>query len=85
MYEHKSEKFKEATKSRYCKDALDTFFKRPIINSVVFAEESKIESQNTARNILRKLENSGLIKKIRTGKGQSPSIYLFSDIINLLE
>ncbi|GHT07728.1 hypothetical protein AGMMS49532_01110 [Endomicrobiia bacterium] len=55
MYEHESEKFKEATKSRYYKDALDIFFKRPIINSAVFAEESKIESQNTARNILRRL------------------------------
>ncbi|MDR0820249.1 MAG: Fic family protein [Endomicrobium sp.] len=85
LYEHKSEKFKEATKSRYYKDALDTFFKRPIINSVVFAKKSKIESQNTARNILKRLESSGLVKKIRTGKGQSPSIYLFADIINLLE
>ncbi|OEG71857.1 hypothetical protein ATZ36_12270 [Candidatus Endomicrobiellum trichonymphae] len=63
LHEYKSEEFKEVTKLRYYKDALDTFFKRPIISSIVFAEKSKIESQNTARNILKRLESSGFIKK----------------------
>ncbi|MDR2192141.1 MAG: Fic family protein [Endomicrobium sp.] len=85
LYKQKLQEFKETTKSQYYKCALDAFFKRPIINSVVFAQKADIESHNTARNMLKKLEQKGIISKIKAGKGQAPSIYLFKDIIDLVE
>jgi Fic family protein len=85
LYKQKSTEFKEAIRSQYYKDAIEAFFKRPIINSIDFARESKIKSFSTARNILKKLESKNLIKKVKEGQGRYPSIYLFKDIMDLLE
>lgn len=85
LYRIKSEEFKKSTKSHHYQEALDVFFKRPIVNSVAFMQKSKIDTPNTARNILKKLEKDKLIIKTRESAGRSPSIYLFPDIINLVE
>jgi Fic family protein len=84
LYKRKSEEFRLATKSQFYQSAVNSFFKRPIINSVDFAKKSKIDSQNTARNILKKLEEKKLITKTKTGKGQAASIYMFSDLLNIM-
>ncbi len=84
LYNSFCEKFQKSTKSQYHKAALDVFFRRPITNSVFFAEKTGINA-NTARNLLKKLEKDLLIKKIQEGKGPNPSIYVFTDLLNLVE
>lgn len=85
LYKIKSEEFKKSTKSHHYQNALNVFFKRPIVNSVTFMSKGSIDNPNTARNILKKLEKDKLIVKTKEGAGRSPSIYLFPDIINLVE
>jgi hypothetical protein len=61
LYEYKNEEFIETAKARYYKNTFDAFFKRSTINSADFVKRDKIESQNTVKNILKRLGSSGLI------------------------
>lgn len=85
LYEHMKSQFQEVTKSQFSQSALDTFFKKPIVNSTNFREISGIDGRATAKNILDNLRAAKLIKLIRAGVGQSPSVYAMPDLINITE
>lgn len=85
LYENMKSQFQEVTKSQFSQSALDTFFKNPIVNSTKFREISGIDGRATAKNILDNLRAAKLIKLIRAGVGQSPSVYAMPDLINITE
>lgn len=84
LYNEYCERFQKSTKSQYHKAALDVFFRRPITNSIFFAEKTGANN-NTSRSLLKKLEKDSLIRKIQEGKGPHPSVYAFTELLNLVE
>lgn len=83
LYEEMKKKFQEAINSRYYVDALDCLFKRPIISSNLFIEKTAPGHGNTARNILKKLEEASILIKIEQGSGRTPSRYAFPSLLNI--
>jgi DNA-binding MarR family transcriptional regulator len=76
-------RFQKALHSQYYLSALECLFKRPIINGALFAEKTKVNHPNTARNILNKLEQAGLIKKVQKGGARRSALYAFPQLLLL--
>jgi len=85
LYNQLKPQFIEATHSQFAVPALDTFFRKPLINSTDFAELSGIDNRVTANGILTKLSDKQLIQVFRTGSGRTPNIYILSRLLNIAE
>lgn len=85
LYEETRRNVVSITHSQYAMAAVDVFFKRPIISGTSFSKEAGFNNRVTANNMLRQLENEGLIAKVREGSGRTPAVYAFSRLINIAE
>jgi Fic family protein len=83
LYEETAEKIRNATHSQYIKNALDTIFKYPIINTNTFVKISKIPKTSVPQ-ILNKLVEIKILD-IRKGSGRRSSTYFFKKLINTVE
>lgn len=80
LYNLKKEEIKDVTKSQYAVNILDTIFSYPFFSSSQFAEKSGI-AQPYSNQVIKKLENANIVRLLRKGKGNKPSIYFVSDLI----
>ena len=85
LYENMRREFLEVTHSQYAGAAVDAFFARPIIRATDFRQVVGFNTRVTANNMLRQLENSGHIRKVRDGAGPIPSVYALPALINIAE
>lgn len=85
LYETMKVKFAEATQSKHSQTSLDAFFKRPIIRSTDFTVDAKIDSRETANNILRRLREKNLIDVVLEGAGSRPTVYIMKSLIDVAE
>ncbi len=72
------------TRSQYSIQTIDAIFSSPIINSSDFSLKSGIPDR-TAQRIIQKLEQDGILRLIREGRGSRSPTYLFSDLLNITE
>jgi len=85
LYEKSKMEFAAATQSQYAIAALDTFFKKPIINTSLFLKTTAIHNRGTGNDILKKLVNAKLIKLLKPSEGRKPAVYIFCDLLNIVE
>ncbi|HEY9237174.1 MAG TPA: Fic/DOC family N-terminal domain-containing protein [Phenylobacterium sp.] len=85
LYERMRREFVEVTHSQYAGNAVDAFFARPVIRAPDFREVAGFNTRVTANNMLRQLEGAGLIRRVREGSGQTPSVYALPGLINIAE
>lgn len=85
LYTNLKPQFIDATHSQFAVPALDTFFRKPFVNSTDFATLSGIENRVTANGMLKKLTDKQLIQVFRIGSGRSPNIYMLSQLLNIAE
>jgi len=85
LYEKSKMEFAAATQSQYAIAALDTFFKKPIINTSLFLKTTAIHNRGTGNDILKKLVNAKLIKLLKPSEGRKPAVYIFYDLLNIVE
>ncbi len=85
LYEGSKRKFAVATQSQYAIAALDAFFKQPIINTSLFLKIAAIPNRVTGNKILKKLLDDKLIKLYKPSEGRKPAIYIFCDLLNIVE
>jgi len=85
LYERSKKKFMKATQSQYVILALDAFFKKPIINTSLFLKTTAIHNRGTGNDILKKLVNAKLIKLLKPSEGRKPAVYIFCDLLNIVE
>jgi Fic family protein len=77
--------FADATRSQFATAALDAFFARPIVSAPDFAALAGLGNRATGTNILRQLEEAGLIECVHRGAGRRPSRYAMWSIIRTAE
>src|SRR3546814_13259880 len=65
--------------------AVDTLFSQPVISGSVFARRTGFTNRMIANNMLRQLENAGVISRVRAGSGSMPAIYALPALINIAE
>lgn len=63
---------------------IDAIFDRPIFRTSDFVERSKIPKQSAMR-ILRAMQDQGVLVPLREGRGRSPAILMFKELISLAE
>ena len=84
LYEEMKDRVLEDTNSRYAIRVLDAIFRRPVFTSVQFVEETD-SSPPTARRILRRLCESGVLQKIDPARGRRPALFVFRRLLDILE
>ena len=84
LYEAMKPKISEATRSLYAIQVLDWIFRRPIFNSKNFMDNTGIPKP-TALRILDRLNDGGVLRTLREGSGRQPTLYVFPDVLNVVE
>lgn len=77
--------FVEATRSQFASSALAVFFAKPIISAPDFSIQAGLANRATGTNLLRQLEEAGLIECVHRGAGRRPSRYAMWSIIRTAE
>jgi Fic family protein len=72
------------TRSQYSIQTIDVLFSSPIINSSDFSIKSGI-SDRTAQRIIQRMEQDGILRMIRDGRGSRSPTYLFLDLLDITE
>ena len=85
VYEESKKIFSEVTKSSYAGPILDYMFQKPLFTlpDLYKSFSDKVSHQGLV-NILKRLEQSGHIEKIALGRGRTPAIWRFKELMNLL-
>ncbi|MEX0917176.1 MAG: Fic/DOC family N-terminal domain-containing protein [Candidatus Paceibacterota bacterium] len=84
LYEKKKIRVRDLTNSKYSINALDCIFHMPIFNTLQFREISKIPQGSTGR-ILNDLVEGKVLKILRQGSGQRPTLYIFPKLLDIVD
>jgi len=84
LYNNMKTRVPEITRSQYSVQAIDVLFSSPIISSGDFATKSGIPSR-TAQRIVERLEQKGILRLLREGKGSRSPVYLFPGLLDITE
>lgn len=84
LYEEMKDRVVEVTNSRYAIRALDSIFRRPVFASAQFVEGTE-SSAPTARRILRRLCDSGVLQRIDPAGGRRPALFVFRHLLEIAE
>lgn len=84
LYEKMKRQVSDATRSQYATYALDWIFEHPIFNSVAFATSAGIPVR-TARRLLAKLIDRGVLQVLQPPNGRRGTILVFPDLLNVAE
>jgi len=84
LYDRRKEWMVEATGSRYGGRALDWFFSRPIFSAADFVANVEIHA-STAKRILRKARDQGMLREIRASSGRRAGVLAFPELLNICE
>jgi len=85
LYSDLKARLPEITGSQYAVRALDWIFARPIFRGSDFVARAGIPSRATAKRILVKLQDAGVLEVLLPGKGRSPAIVAFPALIEITE
>ena len=84
LYEEMKDLVLKVTNSRYAIRALDSIFRHPVLTSAQFVEGTD-SSPPTARRILRRLCESGVLQKIDPAHGRRPALFVFHRLLDIAE
>ena len=77
-------KIQQVTHSQYTPQIINFISSTPWFTSTQFYEALRIPRPSTAR-LLSLLEKSEIIRKVTTGRGRRPSLYVFSTLIEAID
>lgn len=84
LYNGMKTRVAKITRSQYSIQTIDVLFSSPVINSSGFSIKSGIPDR-TAQRIIQRLEQDGILRMIREGRGSRSPTYLFLDLLDITE
>ena len=84
LYKIMKTRVTDITHSHYSSQTIDVLFSSPIISSSAFSTKSGIPNR-TAQRILQRLEQEGILRLLREGKGSRSAVYLFTELLDITE
>lgn len=84
LYDAKKLRIAEATHSQYSIKALDALFKKPVFSTASFVKMSGIPLA-TAKRILARLKQKGIISSLEQGGGSKGEVLIFNKLIKIIE
>ncbi len=85
LYEDMKRRVSDLTGSRYAIHALDWIFQSPAFTSTDFLDGAGIPVNMTARRVLTRLAQAGVVKTIRKASGKRPALFVYADLLNIAE
>ncbi len=82
LYSDMKDRIPKLSRSQYGINVLDWVFRRPIFTTSDLLADSGIPG-SAARRILSRFEDSGILAEIIPGRGQNPSLYVFTDLLEI--
>ncbi|HEX2167412.1 MAG TPA: Fic family protein [Longimicrobiales bacterium] len=84
LYQDLKRQVAELTRSQYAIHALDWIFQKPVFRSSDFIAAGGIPAP-TARRVLKVLTDDGILLCVSPGRGRSPGVYAFPELVNRAE
>ncbi len=84
LYDMMKREVSDVTKSQYSIQVLDTLFELPIFSTTEFIKRSSIPKASAMR-ILSELRKQGVIEVMHEGRGNQPTVMIFSKLLSILE
>ncbi|MCF6227401.1 MAG: Fic family protein [Planctomycetes bacterium] len=84
LYNLEKDRVLEITGSKFSVRALDWFFSKPIFRSTGFVKSAGIP-EHTARKILAKLRDSGMLSEVGQASGNRAAILTYPALLNITE
>lgn len=84
LYEQMKERVADVTRSQYAPATLDWMFRHPIFNSARFSANAGVPDR-TARRLLAKLADRGVLRVLHPSNGRRGSILVLPDLLNVAE
>lgn len=84
LYEKMKGRVADVTRSQYAIRTLDWIFEYPIFNSARFSANAAIPAR-TARRLLAKLADHGVLRVLHPPNGRRGTILVFPDLLNVAE
>ncbi|WP_446831663.1 Fic family protein [Candidatus Foliamicus sp.] len=85
LYEEMKFLVPDLTGSRYAIHALDWIFRWPIFTSTTFLAGAGIPVTMTARRVLSRLTEAGVLTTIRKASGKRPALFAYVDVMEIAE
>jgi len=74
----------ERTRSQFALAILDTLFAFPVFSTPQFVRESGIPAASAAR-LLKLLEEAGVLRVLRAGRGRRPTLWAFPELLDIVK
>ncbi|MDD9957171.1 MAG: Fic family protein [Anaerolineaceae bacterium] len=84
LYDGLKIRIAEIGRSKYGIAILDGIFSRPIFTTSSIVVETRVPVR-AARRILGRFRDHEILKELKPGTGQSPSVFLFTDLLEIAE
>ena len=84
LYNQRKQTIAELTRSPHLFEVLDFLFKRPIFQGSEFVETLPLPS-TTAKRVLGKLLDAGLLVTLRETSGRRPATLMFKELVSIAE
>ena len=84
LHEEIRTRLPEAIRTRYAIRVMDWILEHPVFSSATFADRIG-SSPPTARRVLTRLCDGGILQQISPGRGRRPAFFAFPDLIRVVE
>lgn len=84
LYKEMLDKAQNITHSQYTHKIVDFIFSKPWFESSEFRRNSKVPKPSIIR-MLRILTDNEVLVKVREARGQSPALYIFPSLLNIVK
>jgi cell filamentation protein, protein adenylyltransferase len=84
LYERMKDEVQKATKSKYSARITDMLFRRPIFRVKTMGELAEIPNASAHKTVAL-LVQAGIAKQMREGTGRKAALYVFPQLLNLVE
>ena len=77
--------FQESVKSAFSQEAIEFLFSSVIFSAADFWRQTGIKQRQTARNILQRLVDVGLLEVYEQGRGRRSTVYIFRKLFSIVD
>ena len=84
LHEDTKNRLPDVTRTLYAVQVLDWVFEHPVFSSTQFVDQID-SSRPTARRILQRLCEAGILRKIYSGRGRRPGVFAFLALLHVAE
>ncbi|MCE2488839.1 MAG: Fic family protein [Anaerolineae bacterium] len=84
LYDEMKRQITEIGRSKYGVHVLDGIFNRPVFTTSGLVKDTNVPVR-AAQRILERIRDSGILAEVKPGRGQLPSVFIFTELLRIAE